>query len=70
MLTKISRGIRLHRVQIRLHRVQTVSATVLPINPRKGPDLRITLMKYGRHYLRIVGVDAKRTLFDISLRKI
>ncbi len=40
-----------------VHRVQTVLATVMPIEPREGPDLRTTLLKYAQYYPRIVAVN-------------
>ncbi len=62
MLTKISRG-------ICLHRVHTVSATITPINPRECTDLEITFMKYGRNWPRIFGLNACGIFFNIFSAK-
>ncbi len=53
-----------------VHRVQTVLATVMPIEPREGPDLRTTLLKYNQYYPRIVAVNVGQALFDIFPLKI
>ena len=49
--------------------VQTVLATVMPIEPREGRDLRTTLLKYDQYfYPRIVAVNmvnVGQALFDI-----
>ncbi len=55
---------------IRVHRVQTVLATLMAIELREGPDLRTTLLKYGQHYSRIVAVNVGQALFDIFSFKI
>ncbi len=53
-----------------VHRVQTVLATVMAIEPREGPDLRTTLLNYDQHYPRIVAVNVGQALFDIFALKI
>ncbi len=53
-----------------VHRVQTVLATVMAIEPREGPDLRTTLLKYDGHYPRVVAVNVGQALFDIFTLKI
>ena len=51
-------------------RVQTVLATVIPILPKEGPDLRTALVKYDQHCPRIVEVNVGQALFDIFSLKI
>ncbi len=57
---KTGRGICVHRVQI-------VLATVMPIEPRGAPDLRITLLKYDQYYPRIVDDDDNDDDDDIKI---